>query len=82
MEPTRELIDDIESERFARAKQMTPGERMIAGAQLFDMACRWAEAGIRAQHRGASDAEVFEILEERLRIAREMDDIPLPSFDG
>jgi hypothetical protein len=52
------------------AAEMSPADRFIAGARLFDVACRVTMAGIRKQHPGATDAEVLNILRERLEWSR------------
>jgi hypothetical protein len=52
------------------AAEMSPADRFIAGARLFDAACRVTMSGIRKQHPGASDAEVLAILRERLEWSR------------
>ena len=69
----RDYVEQIERERTERASRMTPGERVLAGPRLFDMACRFARAGIRAQFPGADHEEVERILAQRLAIRRQDD---------
>ena len=47
MEPTKELGDQLYREEVLAARAMTPEQRMLAGAELFEYACKIAEAGIR-----------------------------------
>jgi hypothetical protein len=56
------------------AAEMSAADRFIAGARLFDAACRVTMAGIRKQHPAATDAEVLQILRERLDWARRRED--------
>lgn len=73
MGPTPELIDALYREEVERARRM-PGElKLIAGARLFDMACRVMADGIRAQHPGISDEELLRVTRERLRLARRLE---------
>ena len=73
MDPTPELIMDIDRDRIERARQMPPAQRMLAGGDLFDaMAQRMAD-GIRMQNPGADTQTVRAILRERLAIARRLE---------
>jgi hypothetical protein len=65
-----EQITDMDRETVRWAAEMTPADRFIAGARLFDYACRITMAGIRNQNPGATDEQVLEILKERLERAR------------
>lgn len=75
MAPTQELIDDIYRRRILRARAMSPGEKMLSGANLFEMGCEITRAGIRAQHPGADEAEVERILRDRLALSRRLEEI-------
>ena len=66
MEPTAELIDELRREDRAQAREMTPSQKLRAGGDLFDDACRWTLAGIRRDRPGISDAEALEELRRRL----------------
>ena len=66
MEPTPELLAQLDREDIEQARRMTPEQRMLAGAELFDYACRITMSGIRAQNPGADDATVLRILRERI----------------
>lgn len=50
MEPTRELVEQLSAEEVARAKTMTPEERLLEGPRLFERACRVMADGIRHRH--------------------------------
>jgi hypothetical protein len=75
MQPTQELIDDMFRERILRAREMSPDEKFHAGAELFERACQIMVAGIRNQFPDADEAQVADILEQRLQIARRLDGI-------
>jgi hypothetical protein len=70
MEPTKELLDSLYRERVMRARRMSPQDKLLAGAQLFDYACAITKAGIRSQHPEADEEGVLEILRQRLARAR------------
>ena len=70
MEPTKELIDSLYRERVDRARRMSPQDKLLAGAQLFDYACGISKAGIRSQHPEADEEAVLQILRQRLARAR------------
>lgn len=70
MEPTLELIEELDREEVERARAMPPAEKLIAGARLFDYACSITMAGIRKQFPKADEAEALEILRERLAWSR------------
>jgi hypothetical protein len=72
MEPTKELIDELYREEIALARETPPAVKLLLGPQLFDRVRRTMEAGIRDQHPGSSDDRVRQILLERLRIARRL----------
>ncbi len=74
MQPTKELIDALYWERVERARRMSPGEKLLDGARLFDWACSITAAGIRAQFPEADQRRVREILAERLALARRLED--------
>jgi hypothetical protein len=65
-----EQITDMDREKVGWAAEMTPADRFIAGARLFDYACRITMAGIRHQNPNASPEEVLQILKDRLDQAR------------
>jgi hypothetical protein len=50
MEPTREIVDRLSAEEVARARAMSPEEKLLEGPRLFDRACRVMADGIRHRH--------------------------------
>ena len=75
-EPTPELLDALYRDKVRAARAMTPGDRLLAGLRLFDLACEMTKAGIRMQHPEADEARVLEILRARLDLARRLEDVP------
>jgi len=73
MVPTQELIDDIYREKVRRARATPPGEKVYAGARLFEEVCRRMVAGIRHQFPDADEQRVQDILRQRLAIARRLE---------
>ena len=47
MQPSKELIDELFWERVESARRMLPEEKLIAGFQLYDLACKIIADGIR-----------------------------------
>jgi hypothetical protein len=74
MSRTATRTTQLDRDEPAWAAEMSPADRFIAGARLFDAACRITMAGIRKQHPAATDAEVLQILRERLEWARRRED--------
>ena len=74
MEPTRELLDQLEREDIEQARRMTPAQKLRAGGELFDEACRWTLAGIRKDYPGISPADALEELRRRIAIAEVTED--------
>jgi hypothetical protein len=73
MEPTRELGDQLYREEVLAARAMTPQQRVLAGARLFELACRISADGIRAQYPGATEEEVAQRLAARLELGRRLE---------
>jgi hypothetical protein len=63
---TQRLIDELYREELLEARAMSPSEKVLAGRQLFESACRITLAGIRNQNPGVSDEQCWEILRQRL----------------
>jgi hypothetical protein len=74
MEPVQELSEQLDQERVLRARSMSLEEKFLLGAELFDYACRITLDGIRSQFPDADEARVREILEERLRLQRQLEE--------
>jgi len=73
VEPTKEVIEALYRDEVARARRMAPEDKLLAGARLFDYACRITAAGIRHQFAGIADERVCEILRQRLAWQRNRD---------
>jgi hypothetical protein len=73
MDPIKELADEIYRERVLRARAMPIDQKFLAGAQLFEDACRLTCDGIRHQNPGIDEASVQRILRERLALARRLE---------
>ena len=74
MEPTKELIDQLYRERVLRARAMSPEEKLLAGPRLFDIVCRRIAAGVRHEFPDADESRVEEIVRDRLRLARRLEE--------
>ena len=70
---TQRLIDELYREELREARAMTPAERILAGQQFFEGACRMTLAGIRNQNPGASEDQCWEILRQRLEWQRRLE---------
>jgi hypothetical protein len=76
MVPTKELIDDIYREHVLRARRTSINQKLMAGADLFEYACRVACDGIRYQNPGIDEFRVQQILRDRLALARRLERRP------
>lgn len=63
---TQRLIDELYREELREARAMSARDKVLAGQQLFESACRVTLAGIRQQHPGASEEQCRKILRQRL----------------
>ena len=70
---TQRLIDELFREELIEARAMSPEEKVRAGQQLFEAACRITLAGIRHQFPDASEDHCREILRERLELQRRLE---------
>ena len=66
MEPIAVLADALYREEIARARAMSPEDKLLEGPRLFERACRVMRDGIRHQHPNLDDAGVLALLRERL----------------
>lgn len=73
MKPTRQLGDQLYREEVLAARRMKPEEKLLAGPQLFDFACRIAMDGIRHQFPDADEQRVREILAQRVALGRRLE---------
>ena len=74
MQPSQDLIDQLNREDVEQARSMTLSQKLRAGGDLFDDACRWTLAGIRRDNPGISDEDAMNELRRRLARARELED--------
>lgn len=70
MEPTKELIDELYRERVEAARRMSPEDKLLAGARLFDLTSKIMADGVRGQFPDADEHRVQEILRRRLDLIR------------
>ena len=71
---TQRLIDELYREELTEARAMSPEEKVRAGQQLFESACRVTLAGIRNQNPAASEDQCREILRQRLNLQRRLEE--------
>ena len=71
---TQRLIDELYREELREARAMAPAEKILAGQQLFESACRITLAGIRNQNPGAAEEQCLEILRQRLEWQRRLEE--------
>ena len=65
------LADELYRERVLRARQMTPGERMMEGVRLFEVEQEAVRAEFVKTMPGASEAELTEAVRRHFRRIRE-----------
>ena len=73
MEPTGTLGDQLYRDDVLAARVMTPEEKLLAGPQLFDFACRIALDGIRNQFPDVDEQRIRQILAERVELGRRLE---------
>jgi hypothetical protein len=71
MQPSEEMLDDIRRERLARARRMSPEEKLVSGPRLFAVAVECMRAGIRLQYPEADQRRVQELVSQRIARLRE-----------
>jgi len=69
----REVSERIDRDRIRRAKEQRPEDKFYIGPELFDLACEFSKAGIRAQHPDADEARVLQLLRERLALVERLE---------
>ena len=74
MKPTHDLIDSIDRDRIARARRESLEQKLWDGPKLFEGVAERMKMGIRLQFPNASDIEVLDILWQRLRRLRQVQD--------
>lgn len=70
MAPGQELASTLHRERILRARQTSPSERLLQGAQLFDYGVEAMLAGLRMNRPNATEAELLPLVRERLALQR------------
>lgn len=65
--------DDMLREQTEGARSQPLGEKLLAGIELFNLSCEFMRAGIRIQNPDATDEQIFAIIEQRLALARRME---------
>ncbi len=73
MEPMGSPGDQLYRDEVLAARAMTPEEKLLAGSQLFDFACRIALDGIRNQFPDVDDHRLRQILAERVELGRRLE---------
>jgi hypothetical protein len=73
MNPTAETLAQLDAEDIEQARRMTGSQKLRAGGDLFDDACRWTLAGIRAQFPDISNKEAMIELRRRLNADEAME---------
>lgn len=76
MQPTPQLIRQLRRDKIEAARRMTPEQKLLAGGELFDAVVERMLAGIRMQYPEISDELARAKLEERLAIARRLENRP------
>ena len=74
MEPTEQLLAQLDIEDMQQAQRMTGSQKLCAGGDLFDDACRWTLAGIRAQFPGISASAALDELRRRIALDEALED--------
>jgi hypothetical protein len=69
MEPSNELIHQLQREEIEDARRMTISQKLEASGDLFDYACSITLAGIKSQHPGISTEHAMAKLRARLDFA-------------
>ena len=70
---TQRLIDELYREELREARTMPIKEKILAGQQLFESACRITLLGIRNQNPSASEEQCLEILRKRIELQRKLE---------
>ena len=73
MESIAALADVLYREEVARARAMSPEDKLLEGPRLFERACRVMRDGIRHQHPDLDDAGVMALLRARLDRVRALE---------
>jgi len=72
MEPAQELLDAIYRDRVLRARQVPPGNKLLAGGELFEQVCDRMRDGLRDENPGVGKETIEELLGRRLDLLRRL----------
>jgi hypothetical protein len=67
------LADVLYREEVARARAMSPGEKLLEGPRLFERACRIMADGIRHRHPRYHDDEVAAQVAAQVNLSHALD---------
>ena len=67
------LADALYAEEVARARAMTPEDKLLEGPRLFDRAYRVMADGVRHQYPDLDDDGVRKLIEDRLTRLRALE---------
>jgi len=74
MDDLKRLADEIYRDRIIRARRTSSAAKLMEGPRLFAAVCERMKAGIRAQFPDADEDEVQQILQQRLRRLRNLEE--------
>lgn len=67
------MADALYRDEVARARAMTPADKLLEGPRLFERACRLMRDGIRHRHPDLDEAGVEQLLRTRLDYLRTLE---------
>ena len=67
------VVETLYREEVARARSMSPEDKLLEGPRLFDRACRVMADGIRYRHPEFDDEAVLAQLSEQLSRLRALE---------
>jgi hypothetical protein len=70
------LISQLDAEDLEQARRMTPSQKLRAGGDLFDDACRWTLAGICREHPDFTPEQAMGELRRRISRADAREESP------
>jgi hypothetical protein len=73
MSSLSDLAGSLYREEVARARAMSPADKLLEGPRLFERSCRLMADGIRHQYPDLDDAAVAALLEQRLNRISELE---------
>jgi hypothetical protein len=70
-------LDSLFIDKVTRARRIPPEKKFLLGPRLYEYARGIAMAAIRAEHPNATPEEHRKLYQDRLRIARHLEENPL-----